>query len=253
MATIFTFSSTGNSLYVSKQIAKSLKAEISFMSQKTIECDDDIIGFVFPTFFFELPKTVESFIKSINIKNKDAYIFSVITYGDNIFGANGIVNKILQSKGLNLSYNTQIKMVENYLPMYEINNTPSVQEQSEKEIVQVCKDISEKTTNKVRAQSFLDKLIYLKYPARKNGKCDSLFTVDGCSKCGTCVKMCPRGNIKMTDKGIEFTGNCELCLGCVHSCPQKAINWNNKTQGKERYLNPNIKRSELIDLIQKSK
>jgi Fe-S-cluster-containing hydrogenase component 2 len=65
--------------------------------------------------------------------------------------------------------------------------------------------------------------------------------------------MCPRGNIKMTDKGIEFTGNCELCLGCVHSCPQKAINWNNKTQGKERYLNPNIKRSELIDLIQKSK
>ena len=46
---------------------------------------------------------------------------------------------------------------------------------------------------------------------------------DGCTGCGRCTALCPRGNIRL-DKGKPvFADQCVLCLGCIYGCPQGAL------------------------------
>ena len=45
-----------------------------------------------------------------------------------------------------------------------------------------------------------------------------------CNSCGTCVSVCPTGNITKKEKGFpKWSRNCILCLNCEIKCPQKAI------------------------------
>lgn len=82
---IFYFSSTGNCLYVSKQIKDALgECEIisipKAMKAESFEYEGDMIGFVFPLHSYGLPIIVRDFIEKINI-NKGAYIFAVEVTG----------------------------------------------------------------------------------------------------------------------------------------------------------------------------
>lgn len=80
VAVIYCFSGTGNSLYAANKISAEINAEV--VNMKSVgECDADVIGIVFPVYFWGLPKTVERFLGDIRITNKNAYIFAVITYG----------------------------------------------------------------------------------------------------------------------------------------------------------------------------
>ena len=48
--------------------------------------------------------------------------------------------------------------------------------------------------------------------------------VEGCIKCGTCIKVCPSGAIKI--EGDEFKidlNRCIFCGNCQYYCPKKAI------------------------------
>jgi len=82
---IFYFSSTGNCLYVSKQIKDELdECEIisipKAMKEGKFEYEGDRIGIVFPLHSYGLPIIVRDFIEKIKI-NKDAYIFAVEVTG----------------------------------------------------------------------------------------------------------------------------------------------------------------------------
>jgi ferredoxin len=62
-----------------------------------------------------------------------------------------------------------------------------------------------------------------------------------CIGCGLCERICPADNIKLIDKKPQWNHHCEYCLACIQRCPVQAINHNNKTQGRKRYLNPNVR------------
>ncbi|WP_294379466.1 EFR1 family ferrodoxin, partial [uncultured Clostridium sp.] len=64
---------------------------------------------------------------------------------------------------------------------------------------------------------------------------------DKCTSCGLCIKKCPVGNITMKNGKPKWNHKCELCLSCIQSCPKEAINYGEKTKGRKRYLNPNVK------------
>lgn len=246
MSKIFCYSATGNSLYAAKKIAEKINAEVLPMSKDTSIVEDKIIGFVFPVFYWGLPKLVENFAQNLKIANKNAYIFSVATYGGGTFGESGYLKKILNQKECRLSFCAKVKAVENYILNYKVNNKPKIHEKFEKKLSKIIEKIKAQKENKSH-KTFLNDIIHSFY-LKKSGSLDKGFSVsENCSGCGVCEKICPSENVKIKNNKPEFLHNCGVCLACIHACPKAAINLN-KTYKKERYLNPNIKLEELIKL-----
>ena len=72
---------------------------------------------------------------------------------------------------------------------------------------------------------------------------------DDCIGCGTCVKICPRGNIRLEGGKPVFGSSCIGCLSCVQYCPKQAINIGKITVKRERFPNPSVSAAELTQKI----
>ena len=244
MATIFCFTSTGNSLYTAKKLAEKIGGKVLPMHCGTMQCDDDVIGFVFPNYFWGIPRMVERFISGMQMTNKAAYVFAILTCGGPGFGELGSVKALLRTKGIRLQYGTRLISVTNYLPEYALKDSLAIRRKIDGEIMKIAEAINNRETHRVAAFSVLNKIIHNAYP---NERCDQHFTVaPTCTGCMTCQKVCPASNIAMNAQKPAFQHRCEHCLACLHHCPVQAIDWKQKTQGKERYRNAGITVHELI-------
>ncbi len=250
---VYYFTGTGNNLQVAKQIAEALpNCELISMGKGRHDSTlvYDYIGFVYPTYAFNLPRRVTQFINEMSIeKSKNAYFFAVTGCG-NISGvALTVPAKILAKKGVTLNFAEEIIMVGNYVAMYKMNerNTEKYQAATNQIPALVRKIVSktQQPAGKVNealnlSTAFGQKVIY----ARK----DKGFRVSAdCIGCGICEKVCPVSNIKMQNNKPSFHHNCEQCMACVQWCPKEAINFKNKTQNRGRYTNPSISVKELIE------
>ena len=65
---IFYYSTTVNSLYVAKQFNARLYSIPKLLKEKKLTFEDDIVGFVFPCYYFNAPRIVKEFIKNANIR-----------------------------------------------------------------------------------------------------------------------------------------------------------------------------------------
>lgn len=103
-AKIYYFSGTGNSLAVARELKKHLSDETSicsiteFINEESVQADTDVLGFVFPVYFMDIPDVFKTFIEKLAFKN-DTYIFAVATCngapGETLFN----LNKCLVKKG----------------------------------------------------------------------------------------------------------------------------------------------------------
>lgn len=244
MAKIFCFSGTGNSLYAARKIAAEINAEVCNM--RTFgQCDDNVIGFVFPTYFWGLPRSVDRFLDNIRITDKNAYIFCVTAYGGFSVGVSGAVDRKLKKQGAKLSYSAKVKMVENYLPGFKVNDSDELWKRSDDKLNAVISEIKNRTHNKTGAYTVFNKIAQSTYPPNKSN-CAENFTVDGCKSCGMCEKVCPNGNITLENGAPKFGAQCDLCLGCLNVCPIDAIDYGRSTHKKTRYKNRRISAEELI-------
>lgn len=251
MAVIFCFSGTGNSLYAAKKIAASIGADVKNMRDpRTVGAvNDEVIGFVFPTYFWGLPKSVRRFIGKLQIENKNAYIFAVTTYGGFSAGVCDAVNVLIKKNGVKLSYSAKVKMVENYLPGFESNDSDELWEKSDKALDKVISEISARKKVSAAPYTVLNGLAQKAYPSNKPG-CADKFSVEGCKNCGICAKICPNGNIKLENGVPVFGDKCDLCLACLNNCPANAIEYG-KSRGKKRYKNRRVSVDELIEFNNK--
>lgn len=244
MATIFCFTSTGNSLFTAKKLAEKIHGKVMSMNNGSIQCEDDVIGFVFPVYFWGLPRMVEHFVTKMQIGNKNAYVFAVATSGGPVFGVLGRLKKLLQVKGIRLQYGKTLVSVSNYLPEYTPKDSEELWQKIAKSMIEIADAINSRQSNRIHAFTFLNKIAYGFYP---NERSDQYFTVaPTCISCGTCQKVCPAKNITMKAGNPDFLHKCEHCLACVHNCPSNAIDWKEKTQGKERYRNAEVSLDDLI-------
>ena len=76
---------------------------------------------------------------------------------------------------------------------------------------------------------------------------DKNFNVNNkCIGCNMCENICPVDNIIMENNKPKWCGKCTDCMACINICPKEAINIGKSTIKKNRYLNPYIKREELL-------
>jgi pyruvate formate lyase activating enzyme len=61
-------------------------------------------------------------------------------------------------------------------------------------------------------------------PESQNPKPELSYRYTSCTKCGTCVGLCPKGAPTLTDDGISINrALCETCGECVKACPSDAL------------------------------
>ena len=244
MATIFCFTSTGNSLNTANLIADTIGAKVLPMRGEAPACEDDVIGYVFPCFFWGMPHIVERFVASMRITNKDAYVFAVYTCGGPVFGVLGSLKKALKGKNIRLRYCARIISVTNYLPEYQAKDSEALQQRVEARTHKIARAIQNRETRQMTVSTPLNRLIYKAYPDENS---DRYFSVaSACNGCAICKSVCPVDNIAMEAGKPNFQHKCEHCLACLQNCPTNAIDWKDKTQGKERYRNANVSLDALV-------
>ena len=70
-----------------------------------------------------------------------------------------------------------------------------------------------------------------------------------CVACGQCVRLCPRGNIRIENGRASIGTNCIQCLGCLQYCPKSAISLGSVTDKREHYHNPKISARDLMQTV----
>lgn len=178
------------------------------------------------------------------------YIFAVGTYGNLPGACMPNLQKLAKQNGYKIDYAESLLMVDNYLPGFDINTETEKlpKKNPDENLARIIADISARkpqTATSPLAWRAISAIIqvFIGLVADRTGarkyKID-----DTCTNCGTCAKVCPSGNITVTDK-VMFADQCEGCLGCVHLCPKNAIHLKNE-KSSARWLHPDVSLAEMV-------
>lgn len=249
--TVFYFTSTGNCLSVAKKIGGDGAKLVSIpqvIGKPGLSFTDGVIGVVFPIYGFGLPKMVAKFLETA--KFQGSYMFAVGTYGNLPGACMENVQRLARRHGYKFDYAESLLMVDNYLPNFDINDQIAKlpEKRVDENLNRIIADIQNRKTFKASAgfgRRIMTAMIQSGENLLLNGKQAQRYIINqNCNRCGTCAKVCPAGNISVSEKVI-FADRCEGCLGCVHLCPQNAIHLKNE-KNAARWLNPDVPLKEMI-------
>lgn len=245
---IFYFSGTGNSLAVARELSKNLSDKGSiiplsiYRNEETVQIDTDVLGFVFPVHFINIPDIVKSFIKKLTFKS-NPYIFAIATC-NGTSGASLIeLNKCLDRKGKVLSSGFVIYMPGNALVTPDDIEIERLKNYKPK-VTEISTTINNRSTNKIEEKDSL-KTYILSAICKSLGKRlyltpKNVSYTSQCVGCGICEKVCHLNNIEMINKRPHWGNECSTCLACFHWCPKKAVKGGKMLNKRGRYHHPQI-------------
>lgn len=242
---IFYFTATGNSLYVARELAGESGQLLSIpqiIKGEHLNFEADEIGFVFPDYAASAPLMVREFVSKAHFKAQ--YIFSVITFGNFAANVADWWDDFCKEKGLQNHYINTLLMVDNYLPVFDMNEQRKIDKKISENLTQIVNDIAShrEYVSHVdaddRMKAWLKRLQESHFPMEAERLLR--LNTETCIACGTCAAVCPHGNFRMTDTHAEFSGPCEHCLACVHACPQKALTLERERNPQARFRNENV-------------
>jgi len=246
--TVFYFTATGNSLYVAKRLGGKLLSIPQVLKTSETAYSDDVIGIVCPCYAGGIPRIVNRFLNKATLKSE--YIFTIMTYGNEQTSALDQMKKYGAAQGVRFNYMNSILMVNNYLPMFNVEEeiVKIPQKNIENAINAVIKDVLSKKQYILPtscANKFWGAVFRSGAKKMTGGNSDIRFTVnDVCTSCGICAKLCPVSNITVGNN-VVYHHQCEGCLACIHHCPAGAIHIKGEKNGK-RFCNGNIGLEEII-------
>jgi ferredoxin len=255
---IYYFSGAGNSLALAKGLKSALSENTElirmadYKSKEIDESDVAVIGFVFPVYFESIPAIVKGFIERISIKG-NPYIFAVVACnavpGHSLF----TVDKLLKKKGNRLSAGFKVDMpgvsvVDGFLTSKDVNLERI--ENSKIKILEIVNAINGKVYKAPEGDNSIKSHLtsrLMTFAASKMLSPKLFYTTDKCNGCGTCKKVCPVDNIKISPERKPLWGKeCQHCLACLHWCPQGAVELGKYSQGKARFQHPEVERIEML-------
>lgn len=244
---VFYFTATGNSLYIAKCLDEEAKSIAQIKGRNTFE--DDSIGIVCPIYCGEIPKAVLEFIK--NSVFKASYLYLVLTCGMSESDCPEFTFNQCQKVGAAFDYIGCVKMVDNYLPAFDMSEQKQIDKEIPKQLEAIREDLESRKKfiptataegRKLHKRVATMNKIFL---LANNG--GLLKITDKCVGCGICRKVCPIGNIKIENgKAKRISKKCEFCLACIQHCPNGAISLKAEKNPRARYINENVTLDEII-------
>lgn len=248
---IFYFTGTGNSLYVAKELDENIISIPQIIKKEKLEFSADSIGTVCPVYGHEMPRMVKEFIRKASFETD--YLFMVLTYGAHHGGAAEIADSFFQEVGKKADYITTIEMVDNFLPMFDMNEQMAKDKQVEKHLEEIRSAIQTKRRG-IQKTSLAEKTahkMYMKMVGNAPETVWAAFQVTSeCVGCGICTRVCPAGCIHLENQYAIHSGEgCQACYACVHACPKMAVQFvllNPEKNPMARYRNEHVTLCELV-------
>ncbi len=258
---ILYFTATGNNLYVAKSLGGELLSIPQMLKENTFEFEDDKIGIVFPIYSNKVLPYVENFIRKSTFRCD--YLFGIMSYGAYAGASSKHLMQIGEESGNRFAYINTIKMVDNWLPGFNMEKQQQSEHKKkiEEKLSSIQQDIAQ-SKQWIRSTNALDNVVTNHWiqVEKKNPKKDSLHGISSglgiknfitveptCIECGTCAKVCPVDNIKVvggTDK-IKLGEFCLTCFACTQNCPVNAIRLKGE-RSRARFRNRHVTVQEII-------
>lgn len=241
---ILYFSGTGNCLAVAKKLAEKLGD--NYLPIDKYEPGEETLGVVYPVYYGGLPVPVKNFFEGADLKNIK-YLYAVATYGGDIGGADCQIKSILSRRNARLDASFGVIAPDNFLPMFnppDQRTSAKILEKTEEALPEIAEKITNRATVGTLSKATGNIYRTVAYPLYLHGrKTKKFFADENCVGCGQCEKLCPAGAITVKNNRPEWTKpDCYLCLGCINRCPRQAIQYGKSTVGKNRYVNPILKK-----------
>lgn len=253
---IFYFSGTGNTRYIASRLSQATGEQLISIAQAVVNGKfdyrleaDERIGICFPIHGWRPPFIVRDFVRQLRLDGYNGqFCYAFATCGDDVGLTFDYLRADLHEAGVELNSVFSVIMPETYnFPVIDQVDTPeSAQckiDAARAQFQLVLPDIIERRSGVKHINNSRWPRINSKVLGRffvNHWVTDAKFTVDSeaCTGCGLCSRVCPVGNIGMSDdKHPQWLHNrlCTTCFACYHHCPVHAIDFAGRTRGKRQY------------------
>jgi len=245
---LFYFTATGNCLSIARELDNNCISIPQALKEGSRTYEADVIGFVVPDYSSKLPKIVERFIEQNKFKAN--YVYFIATYGRYDCKVSAYAKEFCEANGLKVDYANSLLMVDNFLPVFDIEEELKIDKNIPKQLADIKADIA---MQKVYCKPYTedDERVFAEVGARdpKISDGSSLYIGEGCGGCGICAQVCPIGNIEIKDgKAVRVHETCEFCLACANLCPHKEVKLQYADRNPNaRFKNENVSVKDIID------
>jgi len=241
--TIYFFTGTGNSLKIASDLAEKLEdCELvpiaKVLQQDQIVATSEKVGFIFPLYYWGLPRIVYDFIEKIELDNTN-YLFAVVTKDGDMEGIPLIqIEQLLSEKSKPFSAGFFINMPNNNIVDDILNSEEISQEKlkdAKNQVDRIYKIIEENKVLEIEPAKRTRSIEKLNKGFRDN-VCENdkfFYADDNC-------------NSILVGGKPQWQHKCQQCLACISYCPEQSIQYGDKTLEKGRYHHPDITVKDLI-------
>ena len=246
---MYFFSGTGNSLVVARDLAAALEGRAIpiavHVDRGPIHTEAGVLGIVFPVYYAGLPAIVRRFAESLEAR-QEAYLFAVTTYGGGMGDSVRELRAALQSGPASLSAALGVHMPQNAFRKPWENHSQIHAAWHERKLPRIAGSILSRRRGMSPKNAISNAILsplngWLKSKTRVHlaglsgisvdapmeqlfAHADASFATNAaCTECGVCSRVCPVGNIEMSENGPRWLHRCEGCHACYHWCPRRAI------------------------------
>lgn len=230
-------SGTGNTKHCLKKLLSVLEPAAGMYaieSEGAVEAllQNEEIILAYPTQFSNIPYMVRDFIGTNRKLWQGKKVFCLTTMGLFAGDGTGCAARLLKKYGAVITGGLQVLMPDAVCdckmlkkPIEENRRTI---EQADERLERVAKEMLQTGVYPKEGLSFAAHLAglfgqRLWFYSKTTGYSKKLKVSDACIGCGSCVKICPMGNLSIQDGKAVSAGRCTMCYRCVSTCPKQAL------------------------------
>ena len=261
--TLFYFSGTGNTWWLSERFKESAEAKGAKVSLQSIDgliysktesvadiwCGSDVVGLAYPIHSSDAPPIlhlfldkVEEAINGLPQESKPAFVLTTMQS----FSGDGalMLRSRLADLGAELKVSRDFRMSANTgVPILTFN--PSPDHVLEKQMARNMEEL-DGIVDKILGGKMMLKVQYGEFgrfhgwlqrvgPKWKDRTWRYFGThPDRCTRCLLCVEQCPIGAISVTDEGLVWKRSCTDCFRCYNFCPERAVTVKGLAMGRRQ-------------------